>query len=64
MRIKKENNYRGVCLRSENNWAARINFIKKEYYLGCFKTKEEAALAYNKKAIELLGTKAKLNIIS
>ena len=32
-------------------------------YLGMYKTKEEAALAYNKKAIELFGEFAQLNII-
>jgi hypothetical protein len=33
------------------------------YYLGLFKTEIDAALAYNKKALELYGDNAKLNII-
>jgi hypothetical protein len=64
MRIKKENSYRGIRLNPSNKWSAIISFKKKDYNLGLFKTKEEAALAYNKKASELLGDKAKLNVIS
>jgi hypothetical protein len=62
--IKKENNYRGIHLTPNNKWDAIITFNKTKHYLGLFKTKEEAALAYNKKATELLGDKALLNIIS
>jgi hypothetical protein len=61
---KKKNNYRGVRLNPSNKWDSIITFNKKRYYLGLFETKEEAALAYNKKATELLGDKAKLNVIS
>jgi hypothetical protein len=35
--------------------------IKKNNYLGIFVTKEEAALIYNRKAIELFGSFAVLN---
>ena len=42
-------------------WQAQIKHNKKTIYLGYYKTKEEAALAYNKKAIELFGEYAKLN---
>jgi hypothetical protein len=31
--------------------------------LGCFATPEEAALAYNRKALELHGEHARLNVI-
>lgn len=54
--------YRGVC-REHEKWKAYITKDKKYYNLGLFKNEIEAALAYNKKAIELLGDKAKLNTI-
>ena len=42
-------------------WRAEIQHNKKIIYLGYYKTKEEAALAYNKKAKELNGEYAKVN---
>jgi len=42
-------------------WEARISFNTKKIYLGSYKTKEEAARAYDKKAIELFGEFAQLN---
>ena len=44
-------------------WMAQIAYNKKHYKLGYYLTQEEAALAYNKKAIELYGNKAILNVI-
>jgi hypothetical protein len=43
--------YNDACRRK---WIAAINHNKKAYYLGCFATPEEAALAYNQKALEFL----------
>jgi len=55
--------YKGVVSRGER-WVAQIKHRKKAFYLGAFDTKEEAAIAYNKKATELHGKFAKLNIIN
>jgi hypothetical protein len=63
-RKKKENttsNFIGVN-KDFNKWYAKISFGKKRYNIGSFNNEKEAALAYNKKAIELYGDKAKLNI--
>jgi group I intron endonuclease len=54
--------YVGVCLK-DGLWCAKIQFNKKRYELGYYKSEVNAALAYNKKAIELYGKDAKLNII-
>lgn len=56
--------YRGVywCKR-DKVFRSQIQVNKKRYTLGSFKTAEAAALAYNKKAKELLGEKAVLNIV-
>ena len=63
-RLRKEGakqKYKGI-LPNHGKWAAYL-FYKKNNYLGVFDTQEEAALAYNKKAIEVFGEFAKLNII-
>ena len=54
--------YHGIHY-EKNKWRAKITHNQKSHRLGTFATQEEAALAYNNKAIELLGDKAKLNII-
>ncbi len=52
--------YRGVRkVKEYRGWIACIN----NKHIGTFNTEKEAAIAYNKSAIELLGNKAKLNII-
>jgi hypothetical protein len=55
--------YRGVVTAGEN-WRAQINNKYKNICLGTFKTKEEAAEAYNKAAIELYKEFAVLNEVS
>lgn len=44
-------------------WISKITHMGVRYYLGEFDNEENAAIAYNKKAIELFGENAKLNII-
>jgi len=57
--------YKGVTRsrRLHNPWRATIKFKNKTTPLGNYKTKEEAALAYNEKASELFGKFAYLNKI-
>lgn len=66
---KKEDStskYRGVSLFKSRSkpWAARIGNGRGGYeWLGQFSTEEEAAMAYNKRAIEIHGENAILNVI-
>lgn len=66
-RIKKSK-YLGVAkcmgerLKSDI-WQARTRFKGKNIYIGRFATEEEAAMAYNKKMIELHGPNCRLNTI-
>jgi group I intron endonuclease len=62
-RERKYSKYMGVT-RVKNRWISSIVKNKKEIYLGSFFTEIQAALAYNKKAIELYGEDARINILS
>ena len=54
--------YRGVSKHKRNGtWVSAICINRKTIYLGSFSTEVEAAKAYDKKALELLGDRAKLN---
>ena len=44
-----------------NKWASQIGFNHKHYHIGSFSSEEEAALAYNIKAIEFFGEFSNLN---
>ena len=63
--IEKTSQYIGVYYGESNwtkkNWVSEITRCGKRYVLGNFHTEEEAAYAYDRKAIELYGEKAKLN---
>jgi hypothetical protein len=59
-----QSGYKGVRKNKNcSTWSARIKKDKVEFHLGCFKTKEDAAVAYNKKAEEFFGQFASLNSI-
>ena len=66
-RKKSENTsskYFGVSLNKQmNKWLAQIYKDRKHYSLGLFEHDIDAAKAYNEKAIELYGDKARLNIL-
>jgi len=61
-KITKTSKYVGVCMpKSKNKWKAVIAYRKTSYNLGYFSTEEDAARAYDEKAIELYGENARLN---
>ena len=62
-RVQKKRHYKGVSKLKDGNWMAIIIVNGKSIYLGYFPTEEDAALAYNKKAIELFGEFACINDI-
>lgn len=62
---KNKSGYKGVWKpKNSNKYTAEIRFNYKKYYLGVFDVPEDAAKAYNEKAIELFGEYAKLNEIN
>jgi group I intron endonuclease len=65
-RRKATSRYTGTFRHSKSKclWHASITKNKTVYSLGTYETEIDAALAYNKKALELYGETAKLNIIS
>lgn len=66
-RIKRNlasSKYKGVYwCKSRNRWRPSIMTLKRRVYFGRFINEDDAARAYNKKAIELFGEFANLNII-
>jgi hypothetical protein len=65
-RLRKDNTtgYKGVTYNKKNcYYSARIKINNKLLYLGSYSDKNDAAIAYNKKATELFGEFAFLNII-
>jgi len=64
---KNSSSYKGVRKECFDHrlkpWRAQIILSHKIKYLGNYKTEEEAALSYNKAAIEHFGDMANLNII-
>lgn len=63
-RPNSSSKYLGVLYyKPRQNWLARIRKDHKTTFIGYFKNEVEAAIAYNRKAIELHGEFAKLNVI-
>ena len=59
-----KNKYHGIDFHKKSGgWRARVCKDQKSYYIGAFKTQQEAFIAYNKKAIELFGEFASLNAL-
>lgn len=64
--INTSSKYTGVHLfrcRKKTYWMSQIRANKIVHHIGYFKTEEDAALAYNKRATELHGEFARLNKI-
>ncbi len=63
IRSDNTSKYRGVSFdRNRNVWRARLHHNKTTHDLGSFQTPEEAALAFDKAAIELRGAFARRNL--
>lgn len=59
---KNTSGYRGVCkVRRDGYWKAQIKHNQLVFHLGTFQTKEEAAAAWNRKALELFGDTIEFN---
>ena len=60
----RKSKYKGVSMNNKGTkYTASISFKRKKYHLGTFITQEEAAEAYNAKAIELFGEFVRPNVI-
>lgn len=67
-RRRKGNNlykgsYYGKRQTGKRKWLAQLRHAGTVYYLGWFLTPEEAAVAYNAKALELFGAFARINVL-
>jgi len=66
-RLQKEgtSHFKGVCWhRAANKWCARVTIEYQTIWLGLFQSEIEAAVAYNRAALELFGEYACVNKIS
>ena len=62
--VEKKSKFVGVSPNkssAKKPWRATISHQNKQYHLGSFDSEEEAAKAYDEKAIELYGDNARLN---
>jgi hypothetical protein len=57
--------YKGVSyMKQHKTYRAYIRIDDKQRHIGCYKTADEAATAYNEKALEVFGKYARLNIVA
>lgn len=66
VRSERAHGYRGVTFNKRSKhkpWSACISKNKVRYNLGYFTSAEDAAIAYNTKAVELYGEYAEINIV-
>ena len=62
LRSNNTSGYKGVHFsKKENKWISAIMCNRKHYRQGCFHSKKEAALAYNKAAVKYHGEFARIN---
>ncbi len=54
--------YKGVS-KHHKKWRAYIVLKEKQIHIGLYRTKEDAALAYNEAALKYFGQFANLNVI-
>lgn len=63
-KTKKASKYKGVHKTANGKWQPQIWLNGKNVGFGSYSTQEEAAIVYNKKAIEFFGPDACVNQIS
>jgi len=57
--------FKGVCFSKKyKKWQSQITFEKKNYFLGYFENKVDAAIVYNNAAIKYFGEFARLNEVN
>jgi hypothetical protein len=62
--IKEGKRFKGVYTeKGRDTYRANISYHGKSFMIGRFDTEEEAAIAYNKKALELFGEFSVLNVV-
>jgi hypothetical protein len=61
LRKTSRSGFKGVSLRHNGEWGARITVNKEPKWIGYFKTPIEAAKAYNAAAVKYFGEFARLN---
>jgi len=61
---KTSSRFKGVTWqKASGKWQASVQYHGKRFYVGWFESEQDAARAYNKKAIEVFGEYARINTI-